>query len=105
MVNLALQPAVVEFFDTLFHAENAQLAVQEVPLAPTSRLIGKTIVIAQNMLKHGMLILAIKKPSGLVTASRMETYVEQGDVVIVVGTPDQLATFAQTNGILQDKKD
>lgn len=105
MANLALQPAVVEFFDTLFHAENAELAVQEVPLAPTSRLIGKTIVIAQNMLNQGMTILAIKKPSGLVTASRMETYVERGDVVIVVGTPEQLTTFAQKNGILRDKKE
>lgn len=104
MANLVLQPGVVEFFDTLFHAENAELAAQEVPLAPTSRLIGKTIAIAQNMLGHGMIILAIKRQSGLVTTSRLETCIDKGDAVIVVGTPEQLAKFVQKHEILQDKK-
>ena len=35
MANLALQPNVVDFFDTLINAENPDLAVQEVTLACT----------------------------------------------------------------------
>ena len=98
MANLALQPNVVDFFDALINAENPDLAIQEVILAAHSPLIGKTIADAQNMLKDGTVILAIKKPGGLVMGSRLETCIESGDAAIVVGSPEQLSTFARKNG-------
>jgi voltage-gated potassium channel len=91
MANMALQPTVVDFFDTLINAENPELAVQEVILPVDSPLIGKTIVDAQNMLTDGTMILAIKKPSGLVTGSRLQTRIEGGDAAIIAGTPEQLS--------------
>ena len=97
MANLALQPTVVDFFDTLINAENPDLAVQEVILPAHSPFIGKTIVDAQNMLTDGTMILAIKKPSGLVMGSRLETRIESGDAAMIVGTPEQLAAFAHKN--------
>ena len=97
MANLALQPTVVDFFDTLINAENPDLAVQEVILPAHSPFIGKTIVDAQNMLTDGTMILAIKKPSGLVMGSRLETRIESGDAALIVGTPEQLAAFARKN--------
>src|SRR5438876_1222162 len=97
MANLALQPTVVDFFDTLINAENPDLAVQEVILPAHSPFIGKTIVDAQNMLTDGTMILAIKKPSGLVMGSRLETRIESGDAAMIVGTPEQLAAFARKN--------
>ena len=97
MANLALQPTVVDFFDTLINAENPDLAVQEVILPAHSPFIGKTIVDAQNMLTDGPMILAIKKPSGLVMGSRLETRIESGDAAMIVGTPEQLAAFARKN--------
>src|SRR6266571_6655404 len=50
MANLALQPTVVDFFDTLINAENPDLAVQEVILPAHSPLIGHTMAEAQNTL-------------------------------------------------------
>lgn len=97
MANLALQPNVVDFFDTLINAENPDLAIREVTLAPHSPLIGKTIADAQNMLTDGTVILAIKKPSGLVMGSRLETCIESGDAAMIVGTPEQLLAFARKN--------
>ncbi len=91
MANLALQPTVVDFFDTLINAANPELAVQEVILPVDSPLIGKTIVDAQNMLTDGTMILAIKKPGGLVMGSRLETRIEGGDAAIIAGTPEQLS--------------
>jgi voltage-gated potassium channel len=91
MANLALQPTVVDFFDTLINAANPELAVQEVILPVDSPLIGKTIVDAQNMLTDGTMILAIKKPGGLVVGSRLETRIEGGDAAIIAGTPEQLS--------------
>lgn len=97
MANLALQPTVVDFFETLMNAEITELAVQEVTLPTNSVLIGKTIAGAQNMMTDGTMILAIKKPDGLVIGSRLETRIEDGDSAIIVGTPEQLSTFARKN--------
>src|SRR5438477_4656118 len=97
MANLALQPNVVDFFDTLINAENPDIAVQEVILPAHSPLIGKTIVDAQNMLTDGTMILAIKKPGGLVMGSRLETRIESGDAALIVGTHEQLAAFTRKN--------
>src|SRR6266571_2155919 len=88
MANLALQPTVVDFFDTLINAANPGLAVQELILPLDSPLIGKAIVDAQNMLTDGTMILAIKKPGGLVVGSRLETRIEGGDAAIIAGTPE-----------------
>jgi voltage-gated potassium channel len=98
MANLALQPTVVDFFDTLINAEHPDLAVQEVKLPANSALIGKTIVEAQNMMTNGTVILAIQKPDGLVVGSRLETRIESGDAAIIMGTPEQLSTFARRTG-------
>jgi voltage-gated potassium channel len=97
MANLALQPNVVDFIDTLINAENPDLTIQEVTLAAGSPLIGKTIADVQNMLTDGTMILAIKKPDGFVMGSRLETRIEGGDAVMVVGTPKQLSAFARKN--------
>jgi voltage-gated potassium channel len=97
MANLAIQPTVVDFFDTLINAEHPELAVQEVILPAHSSLIGKTIVDAQNMLTDGTIILAIKKPGGLVMGSRLETRIESGDAAIIVGTHEQLSAFTSKN--------
>ncbi len=97
MANLALQPNIVDFFDTLINAENPELAIQEITLAEHSKLIGKTIADAQNTLTDGTMILAIKKPGGLVMGSRLETRIESGDAAMIVGTPEQIAAFARQN--------
>jgi len=97
MANLATQPGVVEFFDTLTKAGGVELAVEEMVVATTSPLVGKTLVEAQNTLSSGAMIVALKKPSGLMPGSRLEARIEAGDTVIVVGAPEQLAAFQGKN--------
>jgi voltage-gated potassium channel len=102
MANLALQPAVVEFFDTITKVGNVELAVQEVAVAATSPLVGKTMVDAQNTLSDGTMIVASKKPTGLMTGSRSEVHIGAGDTIIVVGPPEQLVAFKKKNGVQQE---
>ena len=85
------------FLIRLINAENPGLAIQEVILATHSPLIGKTIADAQNTLTDGTMILAIKKPGGLVMGSRLETHIESGDAAMIVGTPEQISAFAARN--------
>ncbi len=97
MANLALQPGMVEFFDALTKGGNVELAAQEIVLPATSPLVGKTIEEAQNTLSYGTLVVALKKPSGFMPGSRLEAPIEEGDTLIVVGAPEQLALFKQKN--------
>ena len=97
MANLAIQPGMVEFFDTLTKAGNVELAVEEVLLPLTSPLVGKTMAEAQNTLSYGTMMVALKKSDGLMTGSRLEISIEAGDTIIVVGSPEQLIVFKQKN--------
>lgn len=97
MANLAIKPDVVAFFDTLTKAGGVELAVEEVVVALASPLVNKTLAEAQNTLSYGAMIVAVKRPSGLMPGPRLETRIEVGDTVIVVGTPEQLAEFQKKN--------
>src|SRR6266702_5669337 len=97
MANLALQPGVIEFFDTITKAGDVELAVQEVVVPANSPLVGKTLVEAQNTLSYGTMLVALKRPSGVMPGSRLEARIEVGDIVIVVGAVEQLAAFKQKN--------
>jgi voltage-gated potassium channel len=93
MAHLSIQPGVVEFFDTLTKASGVELAVEEVVVSTASPLVGKMLVEVQNTLSHGGMIVALKRPGGLMPGSRLQTRIKAGDMVIVVGTPEQLAAF------------
>jgi voltage-gated potassium channel len=97
MANLALQPGVMEFFETITKAGDAELAVQEVVVHATSPLAGKTLIEAQNTLSYGTMLVALKRPTGEMPGSRLEARIEVGDTIIVVGALEQLAAFKQKN--------
>jgi voltage-gated potassium channel len=97
MANLAFQPGVIEFFDSITKAGSMELAVQEVRLPATSPLAGKTIAEAQDTLSDNTIIVALKKDGGPIIGSRQEARIEEGDTVIVVGDPETLAAFREKN--------
>jgi voltage-gated potassium channel len=99
MANLAIQPGVVDFFETLTKAGGVEIAIEEVVVSPTSQLVGKTVIEAQNTLRSGAMVVALKRPNGLMPSPRLEARIEGGDTVIVVGTPEQLAAFQQKNDV------
>lgn len=102
MANLAIRPGVVEFFDTITKAGGVELAVEEVVVSPLSPLAGKTVLEAQNILSDGAMIVALKKPDGLVPGSRLQARIEAGEAIIVTGTPGQLAVVQQINALKRD---
>jgi voltage-gated potassium channel len=97
MASLVIEPGVVECVEMLTKTGGVEIAVEEVVISPTSSLVGKTLVEAQNTLRSGAIIVALKRPSGLMASQRSEARIEAGDMVIVVGAPDQLAAFQHKN--------
>src|SRR5436305_3260130 len=66
MANLALQPGVMDFFDTITKAGDVELAVQEVVVRASSPFVGKTLVEAQNTLSYGTMLVELKDRKSVV---------------------------------------
>ncbi len=95
MTQIALQPGVVDFLDVLTRAERTDLAIEELDLAATSPLVGRTLVDAQKTMRHGMMIVAVKKAGRIIPGATADISLAAGDTVIIVGQSEQLAAFEQ----------
>jgi voltage-gated potassium channel len=95
MTQVALQPGVVDFFDVLTKEERTELAIEELDLAAASPLVGITFVDAQKTMRHGMMIVAVKKAGRIIPGASAHVSLAAGDTVIVVGSSEQLAAFQQ----------
>ncbi|OLB89096.1 MAG: hypothetical protein AUI15_26800 [Actinobacteria bacterium 13_2_20CM_2_66_6] len=94
MAELAIRPAMVDLLDTLHHGE-AGIGVEEMVVTPTTKTIGKTIEEAGLLAPDAGKLLAVRKPDGTVlTNPPASTRLEEGDLVIALGTEDQLFASA-----------
>jgi voltage-gated potassium channel len=91
MATAVLRPNVVDFLELALHTDQLQLMVEELLVAPTARLANKTLGYCDIRNDIGAMVLAVKKASGETFANpSADLLIEQGDVLIVLGTPDQL---------------
>lgn len=92
MAMLALRPAVVDFIDTVTYQPGRELQLENVDVASSSSLVGKTIEEARR--KAEIAILAMRKESGeLIANPSGEEVIEDGDRLIVIGTKKRLAAL------------
>jgi len=90
------RPHVVDFVDIVMHDGTLEFRLEELSVSPTSPLSGKTLRSAQIRDRTGALVLAIRRPDGgFVTNPVPEDVIEAGDVLISVGTADQLGTLGR----------
>ncbi len=96
MASFVTQPLVVDFVDIVMHDGTLEFRLEEQAVSATSSLSGSTLRSAQLRDRTGALVLAIRKPDGLfVTNPSPEDVIGAGDVLISVGTADQLRTLAE----------
>lgn len=88
MAHQAFQPGVIELFDVITRADNLELSVREISSNMAPSLNGKTVAEAQNALKNGSVIIALKKQNGRLVAPGRETLIEDSDTMIVVGVAE-----------------
>lgn len=92
MAAFVLQPHVAEFVDVVMHDGSLEFRLEEVPVPPSSPLAGLTI--RENQLRDmtGALVLALRGADGSFhTNPDPDTPVAAGQILIVIGTADQLA--------------
>jgi voltage-gated potassium channel len=92
MAAFILQPNVAEFVDVVMHEHNLEFRLGEVTVVPGSDLVG----LALGNLPGGAQVLAVRNgPEGRFTPGPgSSTVVAAGDVLVVVGTDEELTALA-----------
>ena len=95
MASFVTQPHVVDFVDVVMHDGSLEFRLQELAVSADSPLTGCTLRSTHLRDRTGALVLAIRRPDGgFVTNPSPEDTIEAGDVLISVGTADQLDALA-----------
>lgn len=91
MAAAVLRPNVLDFLELAFHTEDLRLNIEELLVGERAKMAGKAIGAFDIRSETGATVLAIKKPSGKTVANPSPSeVVDAGDVLIVMGSPDQL---------------
>src|SRR5438876_9829802 len=90
MAELAIRPAMVDVLDSLHHGE-AGIGVEEMVVTSGTKAEGKTLEAAGLLRSDAARVLAVRKRDGSVNVNPAATAkLEDGDLVIALGTEDQL---------------
>jgi voltage-gated potassium channel len=94
MASVMIRPTVVSFLDEMLRVPDQTLRIDEVHIDSVPHLVGQTIGDANLGRRTGMLVVAIKSQStGYRFNPGANTVLRSGDVLIVIGTPDQVAAL------------
>ncbi len=92
MAMLALRPSVVDFIDTVIYRRGRELQMENIAVNEGSSLAGLDVEEARRRTKAT--ILAINRKSGkLVASPSAEEKLETGDILIAMGTSEQLTSL------------
>jgi len=92
MANLMVRPGACDFLDAVVRGNLPEYQLTELEVAESSPLHGKTIRGTRLREETGVTILSIKK-KGLEAFNpnpSSDTPIEEGDVLILIGTPEQM---------------
>ncbi|WP_024804132.1 TrkA family potassium uptake protein [Nocardia sp. BMG51109] len=92
MAAFALQPNVAEFLDVVMHDDALEYRIEEITIGSQSPLDGRSLADAAVRPSTGALVLALRTPGGRFVANPADdTAIIPGTVLIILGTPTQLA--------------
>jgi voltage-gated potassium channel len=95
MASFVVHPHVVDFVDVVMHDGSLHFRLGEVTVSNESALAGNSLRSAHLRDRTGALVLAIRRPDGtFLTNPSPEAPIEAGDVLISVGTEQQLDALA-----------
>jgi voltage-gated potassium channel len=91
IANLVLKPQVTEFLDVVTTATGPDLQLAEIEVHRTCPAAGRTIRELRIRHETGAIVVALRKPDGSFdTTPEPDTPIAVGDVLIGVGSPDEI---------------
>ncbi|HHW42022.1 MAG TPA: potassium channel protein [Syntrophomonadaceae bacterium] len=85
-----LKPATVEFVDTILHDHRTEIEIEEIVVLSESPLVNKSIRESRILDKTGTLIIAIKREDEFIGVPRADEEIRANDLLIAIGTGEQL---------------
>ncbi len=99
MANLVLKPQVTAFLDAVTTATGPDLQLAEIEVRQTCAAAGRTIRELRIRHETGAIIIALRKADGTFdTTPEPDTPIEVGDVLIGVGSPDEIRALEDLFG-------
>ncbi len=99
MANLVLKPQVTAFLDVVTTATGPDLQLAEIEVRETSSAAGRTIRDLRIRHETGALVIALRRADGSFdTTPEPDTPIEIGDVLIGVGSPDEIRALEDLFG-------
>ena len=99
MANLVLKPQVTDFLDVVTTATGPDLHLAEIEVRQTCAAAGRTIRELRIRHETGAIIIALRKADGTFdTTPEPDTPIEVGDVLIGVGSPDEIRALEDLFG-------
>lgn len=100
MAAFVSQPHVADFLDVVMHDGPLEFRLEEIPISATSPLAGTTLRDAEIRSRTGALVLALRDVTGRFnTNPPADTQLAGGQVLIAIGTPDELKVLASVAGV------
>lgn len=97
MAQVLKRPTVVDFIDVATMGTELALTMEEGTIRANGGLVGKNLVDSHLRRDFGVIIVAIKKPTGRMIFNPMPTEIlEAGDVLVVIGKRDDVARMNET---------
>jgi voltage-gated potassium channel len=91
IANLVLKPQVSAFLDVVMTATGPDLQLAEIEIDPRCPQAGRTIRDLRVRHETGAIIVALRKPDGTFdTTPEPDVRIDAGDVLIGVGSPDEI---------------
>ncbi len=100
MAMATLRPNVVDFMQLAAEVPGGEnIGIEEISITKEGRLTGKTIIEAAIKSKYDAIVVGLRKrPDQLMFNPSGETTMEDGDILIVLGTSDKLEHLASDLG-------
>ncbi|UCH33298.1 MAG: potassium channel protein [Armatimonadota bacterium] len=91
MAAALVRPVLVDFLDLFLRAEEVDVDLAQITIGPQARFAGKKLADAAIREQSGAGIIAVRGPDGRFHTNPTPDYIlEAGDMLIALGTPDQL---------------
>lgn len=99
IASFALSPHVVDFLDVVMHEGGTEFVLEDVTVHSDAPLVGADVDDLRDREGGGPMLLALRPQArGFLTNPDPETLLSAGDVLIVVGTPSQVADLRNAAG-------
>ena len=96
IAHLVVKPAIVNFFDASL--DGAEFQLDQTSVSPTSPLIDQTLAQSDVQQRRGLSVVAVQRAKRVLPSPAPDFTVAAGDVLVVFGRRDQIASFEKECG-------